>query len=159
MLDAGSRRVACMTSPSGDSEMVDRERGWRDAHEERGLAPDGRLRLEAESSFEAAYECVRRNAEALKRADGLFALTDIMALGVLRALADEGIEVPRDLRVVGFDDIEIANWARPRLTTIHQPREEIARLATDRLFALLEGKGDGVEQRMIAPVLVRRESC
>ena len=82
-----------------------------------------------------------------------------MALGALRAFADEGIEVPRDLRVVGFDDIEIANWARPRLTTIHQPREEIARLATERLFALLDGKGGGVEQRMIAPVLVRRESC
>ena len=67
--------------------------------------------------------------------------------------------MPRDLRVVGYDDIEIANWAKPGLTTIHQPREEIARLATERLFALLEGKGGGVEQRMIVPYLVQRESC
>ena len=159
ILAAGSRRVACMIAPHPNSEMVDRERGWREAQEDRGIVPDGRLRLEAEYSFEAAYDCVRRNAETLRRADGLFAFTDVMALGALRAFADEGIEVPRDMRVVGFDDIEIANWARPRLTTIHQPREEIARLATDRLFALIEGKEDGIEQHMIAPSLVRRESC
>jgi LacI family transcriptional regulator len=159
LLEAGSRRVACMTTRSPNAEMADRERGWREAQEARGLAADGRLRFEAENSFEAAYDCVRRNIGALRQADGLFAFTDIMAFGALRALADEGIEVPRDLRVVGFDDIEIAKWARPRLTTIHQPRDEIARLATDRLFALLEGKGGGLEQRMIAPTLVRRESC
>ena len=159
LIEAGSRRIACMTPPNPNSEMVDRERGWREAQEARGLAADGRLKLEAENGFEAAYDCVRRNIEALRRADGLFAFTDIMALGALRALADEGIEVPREMRVVGFDDIEIANWSSPRLTTIHQPRDEIARLATDRLFALLRGKGGGVEQRMIEPSLVRRESC
>jgi len=159
LIESGSRRIACMTGPCPNPEIVDRERGWREAQEAQGLAADGRLRFEAENSFEAAYDCVRRNVEALRRADGLFAFTDIMALGALRALADEGIEVPRDMRVVGFDDIEIANWARPRLTTIHQPREEIARLATDRLFALLEGKEGEIEQHMIAPTLVRRESC
>jgi LacI family transcriptional regulator len=159
MLEAGSRRIAYMIGPCPNPEMVDRERGWREAQEERGIAPDGRLKLETENSFEAAYDRVHRSIDALRQADGLFAFTDIMALGALRALADAGIEVPRDMRVVGFDDIEIANWVRPRLTTVHQPREEIARLATDRLHALLAGKGGGLEQRMIAPVLVRRESC
>jgi LacI family transcriptional regulator len=159
LLDAGCKRVACMTPQGPNSEMADRERGWREAQEARGLAASGRLRFEAENSFEAAYECVRRNIATLAEADGLFAFTDIMALGALRALEDEGVEVPRSMRVVGFDDIEIANWASPRLTTIHQPREEIARLATDRLLALLEGEGVGLEQRMIAPTLVRRESC
>ena len=159
MLEAGSRRVACLTAPSKNSEMVDRERGWREAQEARGLAPDGRLRFETLNTFEAAYDFVHRNMEALRSADGFFAVTDIMALGALQALADEGIKVPRDMRVVGFDDIEIANWSRPRLTTIHQPREEIAHLATERLFALLQSRGGGVEQRMIPPFLVRRESC
>ncbi|MBL8966312.1 MAG: LacI family DNA-binding transcriptional regulator [Spirochaetaceae bacterium] len=159
MLEAGSGRLACLTGTSPNSEALDRERGWREAQEDRGIAPDGRLRFEAEHSYEAAYTCVRRNIAILREADGLFAFTDIMALGVLGALADEGIAVPRDFRVVGYDDLEIATWVRPRLTTIRQPREEIARLATDRLFSLLEGKGGGVEQRMIAPSLARRESC
>ncbi len=159
LLDAGSRRIACMTAPSPNSEMLDREKGWAQALEDRALEPAARLKLDEEGGYKGAYDFVRRNLEAVGRLDGIFALTDVMALGVLQGLADEGIAVPQDLRVVGFDDIEIAEWSRPRLTTIRQPREEIARLATDRLFALLEGKGGGTEQRFIAPVLVRRESC
>jgi LacI family transcriptional regulator len=159
MLEAGSGRIACVNVTGPNTEMIDRERGWRKAQEDRGIVPDSRLRLEAVNGFEAAYDCVRGHIETLRTADGLFAVTDIMALGALRALADEGIEVPRDMKVVGYDDIEIANWSRPRLTSIHQPRAEIARLATQRLFALLEGRGGEVEQRMIPPSLVRRESC
>jgi LacI family transcriptional regulator len=139
--------------------MVDRERGWREVLEARGVEPAGLLRLEAEGSYKDAYDHVRRNIEAIRRMDGIFALTDVMALGALQGLADEGLAVPGDFRVVGYDDIEIAEWARPRLTTIHQPRESVARLATERLFSLLGGKGSAVEQRMIAPTLVRRESC
>jgi LacI family transcriptional regulator len=159
LLQAGSRRIAYFAAPSPNLEMADRERGLRTALEERGLVPDERLRLEVDNSYAAAYECVRRNIETLRKADGLFTLTDVMALAAIRALEEEGLSVPKDLRVVGYDDIEIADWARPGLTTIHQPREEVARLATDRLLALLEGLGEGVEQRMIAPYLVRRESC
>lgn len=159
LLNSGSQRVACMTAPSPNSEMVDRERGWREALDARALKPAELLMLEAEGGYKDAYDYVRRNIEAIRRIDGIFALTDVMALGVLQGLADEGIAVPRDIRVVGFDDVEIAEWSRPRLTTIRQPREEVARLATNRLSVLLEGKGEGVEQRMIAPTLVRRESC
>jgi LacI family transcriptional regulator len=159
MLEAGSRRIAYLAAPRPNSEMADRERGLKEALEARGIVPDERLRLEVENSYEDAYKSVRANIDTLRQADGLFTLTDVMALAAIRALAEEGVEVPRDLRVVGYDDIEIANWAKPGLTTIHQPREEIARLATERLFALLEGKGGGVEQRMIVPYLVQRESC
>ena len=132
----------------------------KEALEERGLLPDEFLEARGRRLRRRLLLPYRRNIEALERADGLFAYTDVMAFGAIRALTDEGVEVPRDLRVVGYDDIEIANWVRPGLTTVHQPREEVARLATDRLFDLLEGRGGGVERRtLIAPFLVRRESC
>jgi LacI family transcriptional regulator len=159
LYESGSRRIACLCSPSQNYEMEDREKGWKEALEERGLGPDARPRLVADGTFKGAYDCVRQNIDDLRRIDGLFVLTDVMAFGALRALADEGVSVPRDIRVVGYDDVEIAEWSRPRLTTIRQPREEVARLATERLFSLLDGKGGGVEQRMICPELVRRESC
>jgi LacI family transcriptional regulator len=159
LMDSGSRRIAYLAAPNPSLEMADRERGLRAALAERGIAPDERLRLEVENSYEDAYKTVRANIEALKRADGLFTLTDVMALAAIRALSEEGVSVPRDLRVVGYDDIEIAEWVRPGLTTIHQPREEVARLATERLSSLLDGTAGEVEQRMIAPYLVRRESC
>jgi LacI family transcriptional regulator len=159
LMDSGSRRIAYLAAPNPNLEMADRERGLRAALADRGIAPDERLRLEVENSYEDAYKTVRANIAALKGADGLFALTDVMALAAIRALSEEGVSVPRDLRVVGYDDIEIAEWVRPGLTTIHQPREEVARLATERLSALLEGREGEVEQRLIAPYLVRRESC
>jgi LacI family transcriptional regulator len=159
LMDSGSRRIAYLAAPDPSLEMADRERGLRAALAERGIAPDERLRLEVENSYEDAYKTVRANIESLKRADGLFTLTDVMALAAIRALSEEGVSVPRDLRVVGYDDIEIAEWVRPGLTTIHQPREEVARLATERLSVLLGGTAGEVEQRMIAPYLVRRESC
>ncbi|HOV94582.1 MAG TPA: LacI family DNA-binding transcriptional regulator [Spirochaetales bacterium] len=159
LLDTGCRHIAYLADPSPNSEMADREKGVKEAQEKRGIVPDDTLRFEVKNNFSAAYTCIRDNIEAFRRADGLFAPTDVMALAALRAFADEGVQVPRDIRVVGYDDIEIANWVRPTLTTIHQPREEIARLATDRLCALLKGEGKGLEQRMIPPNLVRRESC
>jgi LacI family transcriptional regulator len=159
LLEAGSRRLACMTATGPNSEMVDRERGWLDILEARSLEPAARLKIDEGGGYKAAYDYVRHNIETLRRIDGIFALTDVIALGAIQGLADEGISVPRDLRVVGFDDVDLAQWLRPRLTSIRQPREEVARLATDRLLSLLEGRGEGLEQRLIAPALVRRESC
>jgi LacI family transcriptional regulator len=159
LLGAGSRQVACMTASGPNTEMAERERGWLETLEAQGVEPAARLKIDEGGGYKAAYDYVRRNMETLRRIDGIFALTDVIALGAIQGLADEGISVPRDLRVVGFDDIALAEWSRPRLTTIRQPREEVARLATDRLLALLEGQGEGLEQRMIAPSLVRRDSC
>jgi LacI family transcriptional regulator len=159
LVDSGSRRIAYLAESDPNPEMADRERGLRSALAERGIGRDDLLKIEVENSYERAYESVRANIDALRRMDGFFALTDVMAVAVMRALAEEGIEVPRDMRVVGYDDIEIAEWVRPGLTTIHQPREEVASLATERLAALLDGKAGEAEQRTIAPRLVRRESC
>ncbi|MCE5255887.1 MAG: LacI family transcriptional regulator [Spirochaetaceae bacterium] len=160
LLDAGGERIACVTLAHANPEMKDRERGYREAHKARGLHPDERLVFAVSNSFDEAYECVTRNATLLRTAGGLFAFTDIMALGAMRALADAGIRVPEECKVVGYDDIEIGTYVKPTLTSVHQPREEVARLACERLAALLSGKGGGgVEQRLIPPVLVRRESC
>jgi LacI family transcriptional regulator len=159
LMDSGSRRIAYLAESDPNLEMSDRERGLCSALAERGIGRNDLLRIEVENSYERAYESVRANIAALRRMDGFFALTDVMAVAVMRALAEEGVEVPRDMRVVGYDDIEIAEWVRPGLTTIHQPREEVASLATERLAALLDDKTGEAEQRMIVPRLVRRESC
>jgi len=87
--------------------MTDREKGVKEAQEKRGIVPDDTLRFEVKNNFSAAYTCIRDNIEAFRRADGLFAPTDVMALAALRAFADVGVQVPRDIRVVGYDDIEI----------------------------------------------------
>ena len=166
LLDSGGERIICLSDRRVSPEMTAREKGYREALRSRGIAVDERLVLAADNSFDEAYACVRRNIDLARRSDGLFAATDIMALGALRAMADEGLDVPGDFKVVGYDDLEIGTYVRPTLSSVHQPREEIARLACERLAALLRGhggsggpSGSSVEQRLIAPTLIRRESC
>ena len=160
LLDSGCRNLACLMDVCRNPEMQDREKGFVEALGERGLSADSRLCLSVENSFAGAYEAVRRNIGLLRRADGIFVTTDIMALATLRALADSGIHVPQDYKIVGYDDIEICTYVRPTLSSVHQPHEEISRLACERLVRLLNGEGmDQVEQRLIAPTFVRRDSC
>lgn len=157
---SGSRRIACLVDRSRNPEIEARERGCREAVAalDPGLAPV--IHLEGDNTFAAAYELVRDLGRRHSGIDGIFAATDVMALGVLRALADEGLRVPQDVRVIGYDDVEIGTYVRPSLSSVHQPREEIAQLACDRLVGLLQGTArEGLEHCLISPWLARRESC
>jgi DNA-binding LacI/PurR family transcriptional regulator len=80
-------------------------------------------------------------------------MSDVTAIGVLAAAHDAGLEVPRDLSVVGFDDIPAASWTLPRLTTVHQPIREKGRRAAHRLIAAIRS---GTEHRPVVEVLPTR---
>ena len=80
--------------------------------------------------------------------------SDQQAIGLMRAAADMGIDVPNDLSVVGFDDIPLASLVLPRLTTVRQPIAEIARIALDAVL----GRMPELEQRMLEPILIERRS-
>jgi LacI family transcriptional regulator len=160
LIDAGCSKLACVMDGGRTPEMEARERGFFEELRARGLKSDPRLSFETDNGFEAVYVCVRKNAARFRRADGAFATTDIMAMALLRALEDEGIRVPSDFKVVGYDDLELCSYLKPKLSSVHQPREEIAALACGRLAALLGGGMAGpTEGRLIAPRYVCRESC
>jgi DNA-binding LacI/PurR family transcriptional regulator len=82
---------------------------------------------------------VRQLLAAGTRFDGLVCFNDALALGAMSALQQAGVRVPDDVAVVGFDDIEDARFATPALTTISPGREELARLAVDRVLARIAG--------------------
>ncbi|MFP4153439.1 MAG: LacI family DNA-binding transcriptional regulator [Alkalispirochaeta sp.] len=115
------------------------------------LVEDGR--------FETAYRLAEQNAEELCRSDGIFVGSDVTALGVMSALLDQGVKVPDQVGIVGFDDIEWARYSRPRLTTVHQPRREVAAAAADRIAELVRDDMSGPRTDVFAPRMVMRESC
>jgi len=160
LLDAGCQRPLCIHAGGRTPEMEARVKGFFEELRARNQKADPRQRIEIETSSEAVDACVRGNAAAFRRSDGAFVTTDIMAMALLRALGDQGLRVPEDFKVVGYDDIDLCSYLKPKLSSIHQPREEIATLACDRLALLLGGgKSRRTEGRLIAPSLVRRESC
>ncbi len=103
------------------------------------------------------YDFIEAALRETPMADGVFASSDLIAAQVLQVCAGMGIRVPDQLKIVGFDDVNIASLTTPRITTIHQPVKEMAQLAIESLIAAYEGKI--VPSRTILPVtLVKRET-
>lgn len=92
------------------------------------------MSIYAPLTIEDGYRIITEQADTLTGVDAVFAVTDLLALGILPALKDIGRRVAEDISVIGYDDIPLASMLRPRLTTIHQPREKIAQTTCRRLI-------------------------
>ncbi len=162
LLSTGRRRIAVVGTqppPFGHTARL-RLRGYRDALSEAGIRFDPALVVAASDwRLPAGREAVAPLLALPEPPDAVFAFNDLIALGVLRGLADAGVRVPRDVAVVGFDDVEQSRYAVPSLTTVAPDKESIARIAVDRLAARLEA-GDAwtPEEITVGARLVVRES-
>jgi DNA-binding LacI/PurR family transcriptional regulator len=105
----------------------------------------------------SGYELGRRLAED-RGVTAIFAANDEMALGVMRAMFEAGREVPRDVSIIGFDDVTFARYLTPSLTTIRQDFEEIGQRSVDMLLDAIHGHGDTGGRAAITLELVVRES-
>lgn len=159
LISSGCRRILCLGESSGEPQFAERTKGYGRALEEAGIGCREELVLKGKISFEFGFETIMAMKDRLGSVDGIFAEADLIAIGCVEALKHLGIRVPEDIRVVGYDDTELGAVFRPRLTTIHQPREEHARLACGRLVELIGGAADPPMQLVVKPLLMERESC
>ncbi|MBE7698843.1 LacI family DNA-binding transcriptional regulator [Oerskovia sp. Sa1BUA8] len=159
LLDLGHRTVVHLSGPLDWFDARERARGWRDALAARGVPEAEREMIRCTWSSDAGYEVGRDLARRVQAGDGpsaVFAGNDHLALGVLQAFWEAGVVVPRDVSVVGFDDVEGSAHFIPPLTTVRQPFDELGR----RCMALLLDAFAGAtpESAQIPPVLVTRAS-
>ncbi len=155
LLELGHRTVWHVTGPSGWYETQERIVGWTSSLTEAGLEVPPVLRGDwtAESGYEAGQILSR-----MSEVTAVFVANDQMALGLLRALHEQGRTVPGDLSVVGFDDIpEAANFIPP-LTTVRQPFSDVGRRSLQALLAQIESGTGSDERIVITPELVVRRS-
>ena len=139
LLSCGHRRIAVFGSnPVAGDSLAMRFQGFCDAFAERGLTYDHTLYRETRFSYEAGYDTARTFFSERPDATALFAMSDTVAVGAIRALKDMGLSVPNDVSVVGFDGVDIGRYTLPRLTTVEQPVEEIARRSVNLLLDMLE---------------------
>ncbi|MCP2635836.1 LacI family transcriptional regulator [Microbacterium sp. HD4P20] len=164
LLDAGRRRIAVVGAHPGEvpGTATLRFEGYRSALTAAGLAVDERLVLEARLWHQAdGAHAIRRLLEARVPFDGVFAMNDALALGVMRVLQQEGVHLPDDVAVIGFDNIDEGQYSMPSLTTIDPGRDAIARTAVDLLVERIADRGDRVDPRDVRVEfeVVRRESA
>jgi LacI family transcriptional regulator len=157
LLRLGRRRVATITGPANMIAGVDRRDGYYAALKDRGLAPDPLLVIEGDFSDAGGYAAMKRLLP--QHPDAVFAASDMMAVGALRALHEAGLRVPEDVALVGFDDMPIAAHTDPALTSVRQPIPRTGALAADTLIDLIEDPHAAPRRIVLPTELVLRASC
>ena len=157
LLRLGRRRIATITGRTDISSGYDRWQGYLDAIKNSDFGLDESLVFTGDYTENSGYIGMRALLHA--KPDAVFAGSDQMALGVLRALREAGIRVPDDIAVVGFDDMSSAATTTPPLTTIRQPVQRLGYLATEGLIGILDGTITPPFQVSLPTQLVIRESC
>lgn len=153
----GHRRIGFIAGNPEHGASDDRLRGFKTALAAHGIAADPALIAQGMYTFESGYEAARVLLAQRALPTAIFASNDHMAMGVLRAAHEAGLRIPEELAVCGFDDTPMATFAWPPLTTVRQPIQEVASLATDILLASLRGGTVSGEHRLRSE-LVWRES-
>lgn len=162
LVAAGHRTIAHVAGPVDNFDSHERERGYRDelAASLRGVRPHViRGDFTEASGFAAGKELARAAPDA--RPAAVFAGNDMMALGCLAAFEAAGLVVPRDLALAGFDDIPLAAYVRPALTTMRVPIFELGRGAVTQLAASIRAHGASLASppTLFEPELVIRDTC
>ncbi|WP_370525885.1 LacI family DNA-binding transcriptional regulator [Actinotalea sp. JY-7876] len=158
LIGLGHRRIAVVGGPTETLASRARIAGYRDALVTGGLAVDEELIRNGDFYVHGGYEQGRALLSLPDRPTAVFAGSDLQALGVLRAARDLGLDVPRDVSVVGYDDLPVASWIAPSLTTVHQPLVEMADAATRLVLELANGANPRTTRMDLDVHLVVRES-
>lgn len=158
LLDHGRRRIAFLGDISSHCpELHDRYRGACAAMEKAGVQPDPLLQVDAITIEQSGYDAARTLLQRGVPFDAIFAASDLIAIGAIRALEEQGLRVPNDVALVGFDDIPAANLTHPPLTTIQQDYISAGRVLVETLLRLIQ---TGQAENMVLPArLVVRKSC
>lgn len=159
----GHRRIAFIKGQEFSSDTEDRWNAIRQAASELGLRVDPQLSVQLEGDLPAAhlgFRVTRKLLAAREAFTALFAFNDLSAIGAIGALREKGLQVPHDVSVVGFDDIQSAAFQNPALTTVRQPLRKMGMIAAETVLGRIQRPGtDAYPVRItVEPELVVRQS-
>lgn len=156
LIDLGHRDIAVVTGPSYATSATGRVEGYRQAMDEAGIPIRPEFLAPSSFSIESGAEAAERLLALPQRPSAIFAVNDNTAIGTLSVLIRNGISVPRDISLVGYNDIPIVSRLPTALTTIRVPFDQIASAAIE----LLQDDASGTDQRLrvTAPTLIPRQS-
>jgi len=159
LLGSGHRRIAFISAQRDIIAASSRIKGYRRAYDASKLKIDNDLFITcSRPNFEEAYIVATRLIKEKRDIDAIITANDYMALGVLKAMYEQGIRVPQDISIAGYDDIIYASLANVPLTTVVQDIERMSRLSVNMIMDMITNNTLTAENIMIEPELVIRES-
>lgn len=160
LAELGHTRVAFISGPDSFRSSHERGRGFAEGLAEHGLTLDAAYVRRGAYTFESGVEAAADLLAAPNPPTAIFAGNDEMAIGVMKAARDAGLDVPFDLSIVGFDDLPMASRVWPNLTTVRLPVRDMGRMAAEKLTARSRGLDPAtLDQAEIIPSLVVRDSA
>lgn len=160
LLGLGHRELRMISGPRGNRDAVERERGFRTALNQAGLTPRAEWIVEGAFTEASGYRATEQLLSAAVPPTAIFAGNDSMAVGALSAARQRGVRVPEDLAVVGFDDVPIAEYVNPALTTVRVSISKLGSCAAERLVECIRAHNRHERRHEIQPTeLIIRGSC
>jgi DNA-binding LacI/PurR family transcriptional regulator len=156
----GRQRILFLRGPLNQEDSDKREIGYKSALQMNGIPFDEKLILNGEYERDVAFNGLNNFLDNGNRVefDAVFTGDDDAAIGVMRSLQLHGLSIPDDVAVVGFDDLGFAQFLNPPLTTVRAPTESVGRIATERLFEMLDDHAS--KEVVVLPTeIIFRRSC
>ena len=156
LIDLGHREIAEISGPFLNYDAHDRHEGWLATLAENDIDPS--LSIEGDFTIEGGYRAMRQLLDLNRRFSAVFVANDTMALGSQTALREQGLRIPEDISIVGFDDLPESAHFVPSLTTVRQDFALLGRLAIEYVVSLIENPDTPTYQRVLPPQLMIRNS-
>jgi LacI family transcriptional regulator len=157
LIELGHQQIACICGPAQTSVAQMRLAGFHRAMREAKLTVPDAWIVESDFTSPGGYEAAVQLLDG-QRPTAIFAGNDMIGIGVLRAAAERNIRVPSDLSLIGFDDIQMSRYVYPALTTVGQSILQLGEMAAEVLLRRIATPALAVEQRIVGPNIVLRES-
>jgi LacI family transcriptional regulator len=155
----GHRKIAFISGPLSLASAKTRAKAFLRELQSRGLAGKPHWNQESDHRVEGGHRAMQRILRDGERPTAVLCSNDLTAIGAMGAIHESGLEIPRDISIVGFDDIQLSAYTQPALTTVHVPRRELAATAFRSLFQdQTNGKKNQKRAYVIEPRLVVRQS-
>lgn len=158
LLNCGYRKIPFLSGPLSNRSSLDRLEGYKRALGEFGVDFKEEYILEGEYDSDWGYDGVKQILKDITAFDAIFCGSDVIAIGAIKSLKEQGIKVPMDVGILGFDDIYMAKLVNPELTTIKQPNYEMGYKAVEMLIDVLEKKTQHNEHLILDTKLIIRNS-
>ncbi|WP_419240797.1 substrate-binding domain-containing protein [Photobacterium leiognathi] len=158
LIDAGHSEIGCITGPLDRIQAEMRYNGYLQAMDEAGFSVEPSWVVEADFECEGGYNAFTQLHANGTLPSALVVANDMMAMGVINAANELGIQIPEQLSIIGYDDIHIAKFMSPSLTTIHQPKYRLGQAAVETLLTRLDEPETTPRIIELEPTLVERNS-
>ncbi|MEB8679996.1 ribose operon transcriptional repressor RbsR [Cronobacter malonaticus] len=159
LIDKGYTRIACVTGPLDKTPARLRLEGYRTAMQRAGLPVADGYEVIGDFEFAGGLRAMQSLLALPEPPQAVFMGNDAMAVGAYQALYQAGLRIPQDIALVGYDDIELASYMTPPLTTIHQPKDELGELAIDVLIHRMAQPELQQQRLQLTPELMVRGSA